>query len=73
MKSGVMEMPKTEILKMRLGKQCVICEKRKEEGIIIAKSFICTSCEEKIVHLDEGDQMYDAYVKQMRPLSSQYM
>jgi len=73
MKSGVMEMPKTKIMKMRLGKQCVICEKRKEEGILIAKSFICTTCEHEMVHLDDQDHLYHEYIKQMRAFSSQYV
>ena len=73
MRSGVMEMPKTEKMKMRLGKQCVICEKRREEGISIAYSFICQTCEQEIVHLNDSDQMYNKYVKQMRTVSSQYV
>lgn len=73
MKSGVMEMPKTNIIKMRLEKQCVICEKRKKEGILIANSFICNKCEHEMVHLDEQDHQYNEYIKQMRTFSSQYV
>jgi hypothetical protein len=70
MMSGVMEMPKTRILKMRLADNCVICNKRKEEGLHVVNSFICFTCETKIVQVDENDQTYDTLVKQMRDLSS---
>ncbi len=68
-----MEMPKTSIMKMRLGDNCVICNKRKEEGLHIANSFICFTCENKIVELDENDLMYHTLVKQMRNLSSNFI
>ncbi|ARK28420.1 Inhibitor of sigma-G Gin [Halalkalibacter krulwichiae] len=68
-----MEMPKTNIMKMRLEKRCVICEKRAQEGIMIASSLICSPCEKAIVQTEETDELYNRYVEKMKSLSSQYI
>ncbi|WP_332697195.1 sigma factor G inhibitor Gin [Halalkalibacter lacteus] len=66
-------MPKTSIMKIRLGDKCVICNKRKEEGLHVVNSFICSSCETKMVQVNENDQTYHTLVKQMRNLSSNFI
>jgi len=45
---------------------CAICELQREEGIRIATSFICSSCEDEMVNTDVLDEKYVYFIAQMR-------
>lgn len=49
-------------------KHCIVCEKEKKEGIYVLHSFICHSCERKIVQLEPEDPAYKETVKKLRKL-----
>ncbi|MBP3953510.1 sigma factor G inhibitor Gin [Bacillus sp. YZJH907-2] len=66
-------MPKTKLMKVRLGDNCMICNKRKPEGLQVVNTFICLSCESELVHSDEKDAVYHTYVKQVRTLSNNFI
>ncbi|WP_162232211.1 sigma factor G inhibitor Gin [Halalkalibacter wakoensis] len=66
-------MPKTNIMKVRLGDCCMVCNKKRADvGLRVLTTFICNSCEEQLVQINETDEQYDTYVKQMRTLSSNF-
>lgn len=45
---------------------CAICELQREEGIRIASSFICSTCEYEMVKTDVLDEKYPYFITQMR-------
>ncbi|MCL7749298.1 MULTISPECIES: sigma factor G inhibitor Gin [Halalkalibacter] len=66
-------MPKTKTMKVRLGDCCMVCNKRKTEGLQVLNTFMCESCETELLQLNEQDDMYETYVKQMRNLSTNFI
>lgn len=47
-------------------KECIVCEKKKEEGFHLYTSFICSECHQKIINTDVTDKKYRFYVKQLK-------
>ncbi|GAE27859.1 hypothetical protein JCM9140_4021 [Halalkalibacter wakoensis JCM 9140] len=51
----------------------MVCNKKRADvGLRVLTTFICNSCEEQLVQINETDEQYDTYVKQMRTLSSNF-
>ncbi len=45
---------------------CVICNEPKQAGIYLYTSFICTDCEQKMIHTDPGDPAYKEFVDKLK-------
>ncbi|KXG45102.1 inhibitor of sigma-G Gin [Tepidibacillus decaturensis] len=43
-----------------------MCGRRKKKGIKIHSGFICSHCEEEIVHTDVSDEKYPFFIQQMK-------
>lgn len=63
-------MLKARIMHLRLDDVCVMCKKRKQDGINVVNAFLCAGCEEDIVKSDVKTELYDTYVKQVKTVSS---
>jgi hypothetical protein len=48
------------------GEFCVICNKQKEKGIHLYTSFICTECEQEMIHTNTNEPKYQYYIKKLR-------
>ncbi|MDQ0209149.1 sigma factor G inhibitor Gin [Alkalicoccobacillus murimartini] len=59
-------MKKTSVIHVQLGHTCLICETRKTEGYKLCHSFVCESCERKIVTTDVRADDYMIFVNKMR-------
>ncbi|WAH37307.1 sigma factor G inhibitor Gin [Alicyclobacillus dauci] len=46
--------------------ECIICHEVKLQGIRICGQFICSTCEQDIVHSDVQDARYQHYVNEMK-------
>ncbi|MBM0067823.1 sigma factor G inhibitor Gin [Bacillus gibsonii] len=51
-----------------MGHNCLICETRKTQGYRLLHSFICHTCEQKIVQSEAGTEDYSLYVQKMRKM-----
>lgn len=49
-------------------KTCIICGQPREEGIQVVTEFICSSCENEMVHTQVEDEKYPFFVRQLRQL-----
>ena len=47
---------------------CIICGQQKVEGIVIVDQFICSGCEQEMVHAEVGDAKYPYYIHQLKRL-----
>jgi hypothetical protein len=52
------------------GETCVICESQKSKGIHLYTSFICTDCENDLIHTDTNDPRYKYFLKQLRKITT---
>ncbi|MBT2657973.1 MULTISPECIES: sigma factor G inhibitor Gin [Bacillaceae] len=49
---------------------CVICESLKPKGIHLYTSFICTDCENDLIHTDTNDPRYKYFLKQLKKITT---
>jgi len=49
--------------------ECVICDERKEKGIYLYTSFICTECEYNMIHTEPREEKYNYYVKKLKHMN----
>ncbi|WP_442862502.1 sigma factor G inhibitor Gin [Bacillus sp. USDA818B3_A] len=49
---------------------CVICESQKTKGIHLYTSFICTDCENDLIHTDTNDPRYKYFLKQLKKINT---
>lgn len=49
-----------------LGETCVVCEERKNKGIHLYTSFICTECEGDLIKTETDDPKYKYYIHQLK-------
>ncbi|MFL6561321.1 MAG: sigma factor G inhibitor Gin [Bacillus sp. (in: firmicutes)] len=49
---------------------CVICESLKPKGIHLYTSFICTECENDLIHTDTNDPRYKYFLKQLKKITT---
>lgn len=47
---------------------CIICQQQKPQGIRIFGQFLCTECEQEIVHTDVEDARYAHYIDRMKQI-----
>ncbi len=48
---------------------CGICETEKVEGIHIYQMFICTECEQEIVHTEPEAVIYREYIQKLKGMT----
>lgn len=48
--------------------ECTVCNKPKEQGIVIVSSFICADCEHEIVRTDVQDGKYSFFISQLKQI-----
>lgn len=52
---------------------CIICEQMKPSGIHLYTSFICSDCENEIVHTETGDPRYLYFIRQLKAIGKPQM
>jgi hypothetical protein len=52
-----------------IGETCVICEIQKNDGIHLYTSFICTDCENEMIHTQTSHPNYKFFLQQMRKVN----
>ncbi len=50
------------------GKDCLICEEKKQIGIHLFEHFICESCERKMVLTETNDIFYRYYLEKLKKI-----
>ena len=48
--------------------RCMICGQEKTEGIVIVDQFICSGCEQEMVHTEVNDAKYPFFIHQLKRL-----
>ncbi|MBX5437307.1 MAG: sigma factor G inhibitor Gin [Alicyclobacillaceae bacterium] len=46
--------------------ECIVCGRQQTRGIFVCGQFICSECEQAIVHTDVEDEKYQHYVDCMK-------
>lgn len=48
---------------------CVICEEEKESGIHLYNLFICSECENNMIHTQPREEKYQYYLKKLKDMN----
>ena len=56
--------------KEQKGEICVICEEKKEKGIHLYTSFICTNCERDMIKTETNDPKYKFFLNKLRKVTA---
>ena len=48
---------------------CAICELTKKEGIHLYNIFLCTDCEETLIHTEANDPLYQQHIEKLRKMN----
>ena len=48
---------------------CAICESNKPDGMHLYNIFICSECENTLIHTEATDPLYKQYVEKMRKMN----
>lgn len=51
-------------------KTCIICEQKKQIGIHLYTSFICSDCEEKMISTSPNDPAYQFYISKLKKVNA---
>ncbi|MFT8322603.1 MAG: sigma factor G inhibitor Gin [Bacillus sp. (in: firmicutes)] len=51
-----------------VGEKCLVCESYKSRGIHLYLSFICSDCEQAIVHTKTSDMNYSFYINRLKEI-----
>lgn len=72
MQTRVMEVEELSslITERHIGESCVICEERKLRGIHLYTSFICTDCEQDLVHTETDHPKYKFFLQQLKKVTT---
>ncbi len=65
MKSTEVEDMNSNCLHESVGEKCIICDMNKMTGIHLYTSFICTDCEQEIIHTQTSDPKYQFYLNRL--------
>ena len=49
--------------------RCGICEEEKERGIHLYKMFICTECEQNMIHTEPREEKYRYYLRKLKNMN----
>lgn len=49
--------------------RCGICEEEKERGIHLYKMFICTECEQNMIHTEPREEKYHYYLRKLKNMN----
>ncbi|MCS1352353.1 sigma factor G inhibitor Gin [Mechercharimyces sp. CAU 1602] len=47
---------------------CIICDQRRDDGLLVLDEFICEACERELVQTAVTDQKYSYYVQQLKKI-----
>lgn len=53
-----------------VGEQCIVCHVDKEVGIHLYTSFICTECENEMVHTETNDPLYRIFIQRLKKVNT---
>lgn len=53
-----------------VGESCIICEQQKWRGIHLYTSFICTDCEQDLIHTEADHPKYKYFLKQLKKVNT---
>ncbi|MRX72930.1 sigma factor G inhibitor Gin [Bacillus lacus] len=56
--------------KSSAGEVCVVCDARKEDGIHLYTSFVCTECEQEMVQTQTFDPKYQFFIKKLKRVNT---
>jgi hypothetical protein len=54
----------------QIWESCVICEEKKLRGIHLYTSFICTDCEQDLIHTDTNHPKYKFFLQQLKKVTT---
>lgn len=57
-----------EAWRQEIAHECIICNNRKVNGIMIISEFICDDCEHEMVRTDVQDAKYPFFIHQMKQI-----
>ncbi|WP_232718759.1 sigma factor G inhibitor Gin [Bacillus sp. FJAT-45037] len=66
MRLEVIQVKKTRVIHVRLGENCVCCQRIRHEGIRLFSTFICQGCEREIITTDCQDIEYETKIDRLR-------
>ncbi len=49
--------------------ECAICELTKKEGMHLYNIFICSECEDVLIHTETNDPMYNEHIEKLRKMN----
>lgn len=52
-----------------LHERCGICEEEKERGIHLYNLFICSECENNMIHTEPREEKYQYYLRKLKNIS----
>jgi len=47
---------------------CIVCGETKEEGISIWNQFICSECEQEMIHTEVEDKRYSYFINKLKTI-----
>jgi predicted nucleic acid-binding Zn ribbon protein len=47
---------------------CIVCGEAKEEGISIWNQFICSECEQEMIHTEVEDKRYSYFINKLKTI-----
>lgn len=50
-------------------KNCAICETQKVRGINLYTLFVCTECEQEMIHTEPEDERYKVFVNKLKAMN----
>ncbi|SEU07048.1 Inhibitor of sigma-G Gin [Salinibacillus kushneri] len=50
-------------------KVCNVCHQEKVKGITVYTAFICSDCEQDMIHTEPGDEKYQYYVEKLKVIN----
>ena len=50
-------------------KTCGVCDQDREKGFYLYNLFICSECEQKIIHTEPNQAQYQYYLKKLRGIN----
>ena len=53
----------------RSNEVCAICESTKLNGMHLHNIFICSECENTLIHTDTTDPLYEQHVERLRKIN----
>ncbi|OCA88484.1 sigma factor G inhibitor Gin [Pradoshia sp. D12] len=52
-----------------LNEECAICESTKKKGMHLYNIFICSECEDVLIHTETNDPLYNEHVEKLKKMN----